>query len=200
MPIQVLIRQPKKRYFRHFKMKLLSFLIKLNPFYKPPVIPPKPIPPIKPVVQFLPTNNFSSRKNHPVSVIVLHHTGSLDTEKALEWFQSEVSQSSTHYLITREGNTIQLVKDNNRAWHVSSLLRYSPSQKLANVSLSIHLVGDGHVSFTDIQNESLMKLCKYLLYKYHLPPSSVHIHSDFEPSKECPSPLFDVQKFRLQLK
>ena len=199
MNIQVPIRQSKIRYFPFFKIKLLSVLRKLNPFYKPPVLPSKPIPPQKPQIQFLLTNNFSSRKKHLIQAIILHHTGSLDTEKALEWFQSEVSQSSTHYLITREGNIIQLVRDGDRAWHVSPLIKYSESQRLANVSLSIHLVGDGLIPFTDAQNGSLVKLCKYLLHIYHLPHLSVYTHSHFEPEKECPS-LFDIQKFRLQLK
>jgi N-acetyl-anhydromuramyl-L-alanine amidase AmpD len=199
MPVQVEIRQPKKRYFFKFKMKLLSVLRKLNPFYKSLVPLPKSIPPSKPPVQFVPTSNFSIRKKHNISCIVLHHTGSLDTEKALEWFRSEVSQTSTHYLITREGNIIQLVRDSDRAWHVSSLIRYSEAQRLVNVSLSIHLVGDNLSTFTEEQNASLTKLCKYLLHIYHLPPSSIYPHSYFEPSKECPA-LFDIQKFRLQLK
>lgn len=201
MPIQVQIRPNKKRYFFKFKMKLLSVLKKLNPFYKLPVLlpTPKPIPPQKPTIQFLFTPNFSSRKKHLVSCIIIHHTGSLDTGKALEWFQSEVSQSSTHYLITREGGIIQLVKDGDRAWHVSPLVRYSQEKRLANVSLSIHFVGDGISAFTEEQNIALVKLCKYLLHIYHLPPLSVYTHSHFEPSKECPS-LFDIQKFRLQLK
>lgn len=197
--VQVPIRQSKKRYFHLVKMKLLSVLRKLNPFYKPPIPLPKPIPPQKPPVQFLPTNNFSSRKKQLISCVVIHSTGSLDTEKALGWFQSEVSQTSTHYLILPTGNIIQLVKDSDRAWHVSPLTLYSQSNRLVNVSISIHVVGDGSKPFTNDQNSSLVKLCKYFLHIYHLPPLSVYTHSHFEPEKECPS-LFDIQKFRLELK
>lgn len=195
--VQVPIRQPKKRYFHIFKMKLLFVFKKLNPFYKPPVLPPKSIPPARPEIQLLYTSNFSSRKRSQIACIVLHNTGSLDTEKAIEWFQSGVSQTSTHYLISPTGNIFQLVQNTERSWHVSSLVYYTPKDKLSNVSLSIHLVGNGN--FTKEQNESLAKLCKYLLHIYHLPSNSIYTHTHFESSKECPL-NFDIQKFRLQLK
>jgi len=199
MQIQVPLRPNKKGYFLKFKIQLLSTLRKLNPFYKPPVPLPKSIPLQKPSIQFIPTNNFSSRKKQTIQCLVIHSTGSLDTEKAIEWFCSEVSQASTHFLITISGEIIQLVKNGDRSWHVSPLIRYSQNQLLVNVSLSIHLVGEGQIPFTDSQNESLIKLCKYLLYTYHLSPLSVYTHSHFEPSKECPS-SFDIRKFRTSLK
>ena len=79
------------------------------------------------------------------------------------------SQVSCHYIINRNGEVIQLVKDKNIAWHAGKS-KWKKFINLNNKSIGIELVNKGHKfgyqTFSKKQIISLLKLCKKLKNKY----------------------------------
>src|SRR5918994_5694405 len=63
-----------------------------------------------------PSPNFDERAL-PVSMIVLHYTGMPDAEGALNRLTSPDAKVSAHYLVKEDGEVIQLVDEEQRAWH-----------------------------------------------------------------------------------
>ena len=80
-------------------------------------------------------------------------------------------QVSCHYLINRAGKIIQMVKDENIAWHAGKS-KWKKYNNLNPFSLGIELVNKGHrfgyQNFSKKQIRSLIKLCKNLKKKYKI--------------------------------
>ena len=72
---------------------------------------------------------------------------------------------SCHYLISRNGRIIQMVKEKNIAWHAGKS-KWKQFKNLNNYSIGIELVNKGHQfgyqNFSNQQISSLIKLCKNL--------------------------------------
>ena len=76
---------------------------------------------------------------------------------------------SCHYLISRNGRIIQMVKEKNIAWHAGKS-KWKQFKNLNNYSIGIELVNKGHQfgyqNFSNQQISSLIKLCKNIKKKY----------------------------------
>lgn len=79
--------------------------------------------------------------------LVMHYTGGgyLD---ALNWMSASTSGVSAHILIGRDGQLVQLVPFDMRAWHAGDS-EYGPRKWLNNYSIGIELEGDGNVLLRD---------------------------------------------------
>ena len=65
-----------------------------------------------------PSPNHGARKSRAIKGIVLHATADGGNEAAaLEWMQSPKTAVSCHLMVSRNGNVIRLVGDQQRAWH-----------------------------------------------------------------------------------
>ena len=78
------------------------------------------------------------------------------------------SKVSCHYFINRKGLTIQMVKDNQVAWHAGKS-KWKNFKNLNKNSIGIELVNKGHElgyeRFTNPQINELIKLCLNLKKK-----------------------------------
>jgi N-acetyl-anhydromuramyl-L-alanine amidase AmpD len=84
-----------------------------------------------------PITNFSAGRpdaNHKITHIVVHITGSPESEEGYEASKNEFlkpgNQKSIHYLIKKNGMIMQLVKDSDRAWHAG--IRYGDGIIITN--------------------------------------------------------------------
>jgi len=77
-----------------------------------------PAPGINPLAQWVPSPNFNVR-NGDIAFVVLHHTACHTAAQALSTLSShnDGGRVSTHYLIGRDGQLLQLVAEAHRAWH-----------------------------------------------------------------------------------
>lgn len=50
-------------------------------------------------------------------MILLHYTGMPTPDGALEWLCRDESQVSSHYFVGEDGEVLQLVPEERRAWH-----------------------------------------------------------------------------------
>ena len=61
-----------------------------------------------------------SKKNRPkreIKFVIIHYTGMQSEIESINRLKNYRSKVSCHYLINRNGKVIQMVKDENIAWH-----------------------------------------------------------------------------------
>src|SRR6188768_2384940 len=114
----------------------------------------------KPTYDFKQSPNFKpGTPSRKISAIVIHYTGSLSMEGTVSWFLNPASKVSAHYVVGREGQVLQMVHDQDVAWHAGrSAMRPElddrDPKKEPNVnafSIGIELVGTHDSGFTDRQ-------------------------------------------------
>ena len=68
------------------------------------------------------SKNFSinTHKLRKIRFLILHYTGMQSKRVSLERLLSVKHKVSCHYLIDRKGEIIQMVDNNNIAWHAGS--------------------------------------------------------------------------------
>ncbi|SDE02898.1 N-acetylmuramoyl-L-alanine amidase [Niabella drilacis] len=133
--------------------------------------------------------DFNIRKPH---FIILHHTAQSSVEQALFTFSvRKKSETSTHYVISRDGKVYQMLNDYIRSYHAGAG-KWGNVSDMNSCSLGIEIDNDGEKDqFTSVQMNALIKLLAYLKQKYSVPTGNIIGHSDFAPvRKNDPSVLF----------
>ncbi|HEV3010084.1 MAG TPA: 1,6-anhydro-N-acetylmuramyl-L-alanine amidase AmpD [Burkholderiales bacterium] len=114
--------------------------------------------------------------------------------KAHEYF-GEIAhlKVSSHYLIRRDGEVIQFVPVERRAWH-AGVSSWRGRSRCNDFSVGIELEGTEEDDFTPPQYESLVSLVKQLRTK--LPIRDVAAHSEVAPGRKTdPGAHFDWARF-----
>ena len=116
-----------------------------------------------------PDSNYGSRKQTPISYIIIHTTES-NVESALAWFSSEDADTSAHYVISKDGTIYHCVPDDCAAWNSVNIL-YN--------RMSLGIECDGHAgdndTWTDELITSLRTLIRNLSDKYGIVHDRLHI-------------------------
>ena len=152
-----------------------------------------------------PSPNFDER-DKPVSVLVLHYTGMRDAESAVARLRDPEAGVSCHYLVTEEGEILQMVPEEKRAWHAGNSY-WRGIQNLNSCSIGIELVNPGHEHgyrpFPDAQIDALIPLVADIKERHGITRGNVVGHSDIAPMrKQDPGELFPwarLAKLRLAL-
>lgn len=161
----------------------------------------RPVPP-KPPVTFLPSPNQDERpEGMVIDCLVIHDTESPGVRTArhiANHFLNPKSQVSAHYIIGKDGEVVQCVEDDRRAWHAGPS-KLGDRVKVNDFSIGIELVNaqTGHDPFTDAQYETLNKLVAHLVAKYNIPKERIVGHKDItdRKSKRDPAENFDWNRF-----
>lgn len=138
-------------------------------------------PPIK---KFIESPNHSSRNGARIDMIVVHCTES-SLDSTIRTFQdSGGRQVSAHYVIDRNGDIYQMVRDSDRANHC----------KGANQnSIGIEHVGTEQQALATAQAKATAALLRWLTEQYDVPRRRIFGH-DFAPGytgdTSCPDKLF----------
>lgn len=69
-------------------------------------------------MNFIPSPNKSSRKGKRPTHIVIHAMGG-SFNGSISWFSNPKSKVSAHYLVSKTGESVQMVQDKDKAWHVN---------------------------------------------------------------------------------
>ena len=152
-----------------------------------------------------PSPNFNDRAL-PVSMIVLHYTGMPDAEGALARLTSPDAAVSAHYLVKEDGEVLQLVDEEKRAWHAGKSY-WRGITDVNSASVGIEIVNPGHEfgyrPFPDEQIAALIPLVADIKARHGIGRGNVVGHSDVAPArKEDPGELFpwwELAKRRLAL-
>lgn len=162
---------------------------------------------------FIPSPNFKARRrpvwapqvtSDPASraayidAIVVHHTGSLSLDGTIDWFKRRESEVSAHYVVGRDGRIVQMVQDENAAWHAGRSAMF-PNAKppretdVNQFSLGIELVGTNDSGFTDRQLAALYELLARLVQRYHVVSERVVGHCHIAPGRKIDPDGYDHQ-------
>ena len=108
-------------------------------------------------------------------------------QSAVERLTSKKYEVSSHYLISRKGKIIQLVKDNNIAWHAGKSNWFN-FKNLNKNSIGIELENKGHQygyqAFPSKQIVQLIKILKILKRKFKIKNINITGHSDIAPNRK----------------
>jgi len=165
-------------------------------------------------VKHVPSPHYDSRPEaEPPSLLVVHNislppgefggpfidalfTGTLDPQAHPYFSGIAHLRVSAHCLIRRDGEIIQYVPFDKRAWH-AGVSCYQGREKCNDFSIGIELEGTDSLAYTEAQYQQLAALTGLLIK--HYPPMAQHItgHSDIAPSRKTdPGPAFDWSHFR----
>ncbi|QZA77924.1 1,6-anhydro-N-acetylmuramyl-L-alanine amidase AmpD [Deefgea tanakiae] len=99
---------------------------------------------------------------------------------------------SAHFLIRRDGEVLQFVSCNQRAWH-AGVSNWQGRERCNDFSIGIEIEGSDFVPFTAIQYQSLDALLLAIQARYPI----VHVvgHSEIAPERKTdPGPFFVWEK------
>ena len=108
----------------------------------------------------------------------------------LTWFQNKKSKVSAHYVVAKNGDIYQMVKDADKAWH-SGKSELAGKKNVNKFSIGIEIVGTGDDGYTDEQYKSVIYLCKKLMKKYDISKDRIVGHKDIAPGRKIDPKDFD---------
>lgn len=154
-----------------------------------------------------PSPNFSSREGRKIIAIVDHVTAGA-FPGCLDWLKNPASQASAHYIITKSGRIIQLVREGDKAWHAGSVNK--PNWTLYDgtnpnlYTLGIEHEGQPGEALTEAQYQATLFLHKELTAKYSIPIDTDHIIGHYRIDSvnrpNCPGSAFPWSRLFSDLK
>ena len=165
-------------------------------------------------INFLESPNFNDRPvDEDISLLVIHSISlppkKYNTDHIERFFLNELDFSShnfyknidgmkvsAHVLIKRNGEVIQFVPFDKRAWH-AGVSSYKGKNDCNNFSIGIELEGSDDDIFEDIQYEQLSLITSLLITEYDLiTKDNIKGHSDIAPERKTdPGVLFDWDRY-----
>jgi N-acetylmuramoyl-L-alanine amidase len=137
--------------------------------------------------EWIGTVNFNLRKPN---FIIIHHTAQDSLQQTLKTFTKVATQVSSHYVISEDGQVVQMLNDYLRAWHAGNG-SWGKNTDINSTSIGIELDNNGTELFSELQINSLLALLTKLKKDYNIPAQNIIGHSDIAPSrKKDPSALF----------
>ena len=142
--------------------------------------------------------NFNARRL-PLSMLVLHYTGMETGEAAIERLCDPAAAVSAHYVVEEDGRIIQLVAEDQRAWHAGKGV-WRGCEDVNSASIGIEIVNGGHdfglPEYPEVQIKAVLALCQGILSRHPIKACDVIGHSDLAPDrKQDPGEKFPWKRF-----
>ena len=142
---------------------------------------------LKMATSYSPNFNLPKRVKNRIKFIIIHYTGMKKESAAIKRLQDPKSKVSSHYLIKRNGEIINLVPDLFEAWH-AGVSSWKHFKSLNKNSIGIEITNPGHQHgykrFSKKQIFSLQKLLNILVKKYKIKKKYILGHSDISPGRK----------------
>jgi N-acetylmuramoyl-L-alanine amidase len=142
--------------------------------------------------------NFGQRRHGlPPDMVVIHYTAMETSQAACDRLCDETAEVSAHYLISEQGEIIQLVTEDMRAWHAGAGA-WGDVEDVNSHSIGIELANTGDVPFPAAQMDALEVLLPGIMQRWSIPAARVIAHSDMAPLRKFdPGPRFDWRRLAL---
>ncbi|MCL1077442.1 1,6-anhydro-N-acetylmuramyl-L-alanine amidase AmpD [Parashewanella spongiae] len=161
--------------------------------------------------------HFNARPTAEVSLLVIHNIslpagkfgqryvddlfmGKLDYQADNSFHLLEGIRVSANFFIRRDGELIQYVSCDDRAWH-AGVSEFEGRSGCNDFSIGIELEGTDHQPFTHKQYQQLIQLTRAIMAQYpDITKQRITGHSDIAPERKTdPGPYFDWQYYLTQL-
>ncbi len=135
-------------------------------------------------------------------MVVLHHTAMLSCDDAVARLCDPSFEVSAHYVISETGQLIQLVEEDQRAWHAGAGV-WGSTDDVNSHSIGVELANPGPLAneppFPAAQMAALETLLCGIADRHDIPPENVIAHSDMAPVRKFdPGAKFDWQRLARQ--
>lgn len=126
--------------------------------------------------------HFDNRET-PIDTLV-YHCSALDIDEMLNVLDEY--KLSCHYIIGLNGEVVQVVDEDNRAWHTRSDGVWRGINSLNSHSIGIELssLSLGQEPYSDKQIASLIELSQDIIKRHNISPLNIIGHSDAEPTRK----------------
>ncbi len=115
-------------------------------------------------------SNFTPALHRTIDRIVIHATDGGSLIGNVSWLAGDRSEASAHYVVSRDGQIVQLVPLHDIAWH-------SGNRAMNEHSIGIEHVGatDDPAGFTTAEYRASARLVAWLARRYRIPVDRRHI-------------------------
>lgn len=135
-----------------------------------------------------PSPNHNERRGGRPNILLLHYTGMVSGEAALERLCDAQSQVSAHYLIFEDGGIVSMVQESQRAWH-AGVADWAGDTDINSRSIGIEIVNPGHdlgyPDFPTQQVEAVIALCRDIIVRQGIAGTRVLAHSDVASGRKA---------------
>jgi len=164
-----------------------------------------------PGVRRAPSPNFDARPDDtPPFLLVMHNIslppGVFGGPEVVDFFQNQLDYSShpwlerlremrvsAHFFVRRNGDIVQLVSTDARAWH-AGVSQFEGRERCNDFSIGIEVEGTDALPYTDDQYRTLARLSRALCERH--PLRAVRGHEHIAPGRKTdPGPAFDWARF-----
>lgn len=153
--------------------------------------------------------NHDARPAMPVELLVIHNislppqqyggpgieqlfTNTLDPDEHPYYAGIAGLRVSAHFLIRRDGELLQFVSTEERAWH-AGVSNWQGRERCNDFSIGVELEGSDFDPFNDIQYQRLLELIAVLRLYY--PLREMAAHSAIAPGRKTdPGPFFEWER------
>jgi N-acetylmuramoyl-L-alanine amidase len=148
------------------------------------------------VAELFPSPNIEPRRpGFSPTMVILHYTGLLSVERAIEVLSRPDCKVSCHYVIDEAGRIVQMVAEDKRAWH-AGVSSWQNETDINSASIGIEIQNPGHMhgypEFPALQMEAVAALCRDLARRHGIAPHRFLAHSDVAPGRKIdPGEKFD---------
>jgi N-acetylmuramoyl-L-alanine amidase len=146
--------------------------------------------------ELLPSPNHEPRRHaQRPTILLLHYTGMETSAASVRRLCDPSAKVSCHYLVDEAGRIIQLVDEDERAWH-AGLACWRGLSDINSASIGIEIQNIGHngdyPAFGEVQMQSIIALCSDIVARHAISKEMVLAHSDVAPARKAdPGEKFD---------
>ncbi|CAF1016476.1 unnamed protein product [Didymodactylos carnosus] len=135
------------------------------------------------------------RSGHAIKAIVLHGTAGGGT---VQWFLNPASKVSAHYVVEQDGRVVQMVSEDDTAWHAGVVTTNSqfygqPNPNLWAIGIEFSRNINNDNDMPEVQIQAGLRLVSDILRRYGKLPR--YTHDQISVGRICPGPKFPTSRF-----
>ena len=152
-------------------------------------------------IEWVDTPNQQTGRGGQKPIAIVNHITAGNFPGCLVWMQNPAAKASAHYLVTRAGRILHLVKDEDTAYHAGDVKK--PNWLLyKGTNPNRYTLGIEHEGFdgtlTEEQYQATFWLHRHLIKKWNIVPNHGtiigHYRIDSVNRPNCPGPRFPWER------
>lgn len=160
--------------------------------------------PINHTYQYVASPNSDRRPfDIRITCLVLHSTAQEEMGQTISLFSNPASKVSAHFVVGKDGQVIQMVPIERRAWH-AGISQFAGVSNVNDYSIGIEMVNrnDGIDPYPEAQYKAVAEIIRLLRTRLVIPDNRIVSHAEIAlPAGRKSDPAgFNFRKLRTMLK